>query len=165
LNEKSAAVASSVIMQFREDCEEMIIDTYGVDSVKKWAQYLHTETKLTTSTIWSYLSHANAWFEFGLKMIVKDNDPTIKRLLKLWEKNDDVKKAAIFTLDEINTFLREGSNENTDIVVKVALIIGGFGLLRLNELVDITWECLEFKEDLVLVTIFRYNCEIPYCYL
>jgi hypothetical protein len=95
LHSSTRLTAERIIQRYEEDCEENEWNHYLVSTVSLWADHLHTEDMLTTSTIWSYLSHVNAYFEFGLKKIVKNDDPTIKRKMKLWEKQDSIKKAAV----------------------------------------------------------------------
>ena len=97
LAESTRNSANRVVAKYLDDCEEAeppLIPS-DVNSVVKWIEILHNEDELASATIWSYLSHINAWFEFGSKIIVKDQDPTIKRLLKLWEKKESTKKASV----------------------------------------------------------------------
>lgn len=103
LNESTRTTAERIIGRYEHDCEENDWNPNDVGSVGLWAEYLHSDYDLMTSTIWSYLSHVNAYFEFGMKTIVKDDDPTIKRKMKLWEKKDAVKKAEVFACDVSRT--------------------------------------------------------------
>jgi integrase len=116
---------------------------------------MNVEEQLLTSTIWSYLSHVNSFFEYGLRIIVKSADPTIKRKLKLWQKQDLTKKAKTFSKDQVERFLNDAPNSFDYLVKKVCLIVAIHGLLRLNEIHDLHWSRFEKKEDMFLVTIFR----------
>lgn len=116
----------------------------------------------------------NAYFEFGLKIRVKDDEPTLKRKLKNWEKQDSTKKAAVrsfitfmalhdsqllqtFTREQIETFLRDAPHSNGSIMnQKIALLLGVFGLLRINELCNVQWSDVKRKDDIYVIEILRY---------
>jgi hypothetical protein len=76
-----------------------------------------------TSSIWSYLSHINAFFEFGLQIIIKAADPTIKRKLKLWQKADETRKADVFTKREMQDFIAQAPDTFDFLVMKVTIPI------------------------------------------
>jgi site-specific recombinase XerD len=97
LADSTRSAAVRVMDKYLIDCDDMEINPENVSSVSRWVEYLHSTENdgLSTATIWSYLSHVNAYFEFGYKIIVKDEDRTIQRKLKQWMKNEEVKKAKV----------------------------------------------------------------------
>jgi hypothetical protein len=56
----------------------------------------------------------------------------------------------------MDAFIATAPDTNEYLVIKVALVVGVFGLLRLNEMVDLTFESMQMKDDMAFFTIVRY---------
>jgi site-specific recombinase XerD len=79
---------------FIDDCEENDLESNESLSLVSYITSLHNEG-LKTSTLWSITSMISAYFEFGFHIIIKSAQPSLKRKLELWEKQDEVKKAKV----------------------------------------------------------------------
>jgi integrase len=85
---------------------------------------------------------------FGLKVLktLVNNAENIKDFLKQQVNSDTPKKSKVFSRENINQFL-EMENDDKKILMKAVLVIGLHGLLRRNELTDLTFEDITRKNE------------------
>jgi integrase len=100
--------------------------------------YLNTlrDKGIATSSIWSRYSMVNSFLRLTLRVNIMETTPENKKMLAQWSKNDSIKKSEVLSKAEFDRYLNEASNnlEDVHLVKKVALIVGGHGLLRGIEL-------------------------------
>lgn len=94
LSESSRRVYERNFDLYIDQCGDWSIEAHTTEAVKRYMQSLHDDG-YKTSTLWSILSMLSAYFEFGLHIILKSAEPSIKRKLELWEKEDETKKAKV----------------------------------------------------------------------
>lgn len=65
----------------------------------------------------------------------------------------------------MDTFIRDFPNADSLLVLKIAFLLGVFGLLRLKELLEIEWKHVTVKDDFIVIQIERYEFGIDDSYM
>jgi hypothetical protein len=94
------------VSKYKVHCLESDLNFLDSESVLSYAHELHKT--YAASSIWTMLSPICTYFSNSVsKIIIASTEPILKRSIKNWEKDDEVKKAKTFTEAEINTFVDE----------------------------------------------------------
>lgn len=145
------------VANFVEFCDENDLDSSKSESLFLYLDKLRNETEFDyhASTLWTISSVLNTWYEAVHGFKPYEKDPVLKRALKEWAKQDEVKKASTFERKDIIHFLTNYPDTNQGIVKKVAVILALYGLLRRNEVIQVTFEDVKFNVDGVIVSVYR----------
>lgn len=138
------------------------LDRQNEESVLNYMIYLHNEQDFTTSTLWSLSSMISSFFKIVFRKpegVLQKKSP-LSVQLGLWEKQDHVTQAPILEKEEIHRFIALPSSPE-NLPVKVALILAVSGLLRRQEIDDLTFECMEFKDEELKVAVQRQKAVGP----
>ena len=116
------------------------------------AYFKHLRTLYAPSTLWVKYSHLNA------QLLLKTGSSlqeyvTVKKFIRRANEGYFPKKAAILTLLQIQTFLRDAPP--TYLLSKVILILGFFGAMRSSDLHDIQASCVTEEENLVKIEFYE----------
>lgn len=106
-------------------------------------QNLHDQ-EYATSTLWCVQAVIKRYLQFKYKYQLDQSLPQLERLLKQWEKSEEVKKAPIFSQDSIRSFLQNAPDDKF-LLAKVILSIGVHGLMRSAELLNL--DCSEVEVE------------------
>lgn len=136
--------------KFMSWCENEGITEYTEPVLLNYFKFKAKEWKLTT--IWSH-------FSFLRSMLLTKNNvdigkcTSINEFLRELKEGYEAKRSKIFTLSEINKFVKEAPDDKY-LMLKVYAIIGFFGKCKREELFTMTVDNIEEKSnDLLMVTI------------
>jgi integrase len=68
---------------------------------------------------------------------------TVSQFLKTMGKSEPVKQAAAFTAEQVRDFVLSGEKKGRELINRLVIGIGFFGGLRVDELVNLTFECFQ----------------------
>ena len=143
---KSKKVYEKWYAKYMEYCSD---NSQELDSIKSLTDFfLKLKENYKISTLWQayaclnkYLQIKNGWKDFK-------HYPLLKNFLKNIEKTSEIKKKApTFSSGEIQDFLNDGPEIGRGLTDKVACILGYFEGLRIQEIVNITFESIEDRES------------------
>ena len=101
-------------------------------AIMTFFQLLHQD--YATTTLWSINAIIKRYLQIQYKYELDKNLPNLEKLLKQWQKSEEIKKAPTFSQDNIKTFIENAPDEKY-IVAKVIFSIGLHGLMRSSELI------------------------------
>ena len=142
LNEKSRPVYERWVKQFKnfQEIHQKEVPNSTLETViNNFFDDLHQSGK-ATSSLWSIYSIIKSYLHITISYKLEDTMPQLVRILKNWAKKEDQKNSKIFTKAEVIKFLAEAPDDETCLVMKVALIIGLQGFLRLSELTEFQFD-------------------------
>lgn len=117
---------------------------------------LRKNQKFKASTLWTMLSMIGTFF---VRVFNKVNPSTGKNFitdqLRQWTKDDETKKALVFSKEDVYKFIKEAPREPELLQKKVVLILGVFGLLRRSEIIALQFDHIQMRDNEVKVSIQR----------
>jgi integrase len=111
---------------------------------------LRNDRNYMGSTLWTFASIINGWL---LRKFNKDPMRDFKPLqmqLKLWQREDETKKAEVFTFEELNRFWSEAPDDDEFLVIKAGSAIAVHSLARSSELLLFKRADLVFNPDVII---------------
>ena len=108
---------------------------------------LHNEG-YAAKTIWSIYSIVKSYLQTTKSFHIEDQIPQLTRLIINWGKKEEVKKSKTFSQDEVKRFTTDAPDDYIYLPMKVALIIGLHGVLRVSELVDLDFNNIQVRYDI-----------------
>ncbi len=152
----SQAIYRKRVEEFKNFCAEENLN-FETESLLQYLHFLRSdkEFEYRATTLWTIHSILNTWFTVVHGINPYESDPLIKKTLKGWSKADEITKASVFELEDIQNFLTYYPDSKGGLVMKVGVVLAIYGLLRRTELVFLTFEDLKFNADGVIVSIYR----------
>ena len=133
--------------QFLKSRNQFVADAPPTEiQMLNYFHYLRQDRKWAPTTLWSHYARINACikrkFGFSMKTFVRVSDA-----LKSYESGHHVKKAAIFSPQEIEDFVTDSQlSSRYWLVRKVICLVGYFGGFRSIELKSLVFENVEMDE-------------------
>lgn len=145
------------VRDYREWClqEEEVLDPKNAISCYKYLKFLHDQEVAATS-LWAINSCIAAWYECYHNKKPIDDFSLIKKQLKKWQSNEEVKKSKTFTREQIYQFLHDAP-EAQYFSTKVAVILELSGAMRTEEITYLVTDndAIKINSDCILVDFYR----------
>lgn len=94
--EATQLVYKKRLLDFQSYCDVENLSQYET-SLVQYVKMLHDDRGHAASTIWSNISPLKSFFLMVASIDIEATVPLIGKLLKGWEKRDEVKKSSVFT--------------------------------------------------------------------
>jgi integrase len=122
---------------------EFSLDSITEQGIVQYLDYLRKELNLAPTTIWSSFSKLNTMYQDfgGQKLQVKY--PRLIKLLQRYQHGYTPKRAEIFTVEQIESFLKNSPEEGQNLLNKSVVCFGFYGGLRCADMVGICNEDVE----------------------
>jgi len=148
LSDKSRKLYIKRATEYKQFCAERELDTGNIQSVNQYVDLLRSEEyDLAATTIWNVTSMIGSWFEAVHNIHLFAANGMLKKKLKQWEKQDEVKKSEVFTQTELNDYLHRAPNDDNHLWRKCAMILAVYGFSRKTELTNIHFKDVRFSAD------------------
>ena len=155
LAEKSRAQYVGAVEGYTKWCETMAKDKLNPEVVLEYLKHLYESDRYGAKSIWSISSMIGSFVETYTNKRPHEEFPLINKMIKQWEKKEEVKKAKTFEEAEVFKYLAEAPDDDFHLPRKVILILAINGLERKKEITFTTIDDLKFNLDCILVTLGR----------
>ena len=126
--------------------ESQNIQDLGI-SVSSFFEKLHSNG-YATSTLWSIHSIIKTYLQAQHNFNTEEKLPLLTRMFEGWQKKESTKKSAVFTREQVDTFIQSAPDDHEYLVKKVALIIGLHGVMRKAELVNLNFSNVQIVDNM-----------------
>lgn len=125
LTDKSSLAYRKTLLNFEAYLAETggVENEFNISSVTSWIRFLRLDSDLAASTLWSICSKLGPWFEAHGHPKPCEN-PLLKKILKKYGTEDDVKKSRTLSSEDLDVFLKTAPNDDEYLPIKALLIAG-----------------------------------------
>jgi integrase len=111
------------------------------------------QNKFKSSTLWNGYAAIGCYLRLVVKYELKSEAPSIEKLLKNYQKQEETKTSSSFSNDQINNYLQQAPNDMNHLIKKVYVILGTYGLLRIGETAYLQFEDIEYDEQRNIINV------------
>jgi len=161
LHPSSQLKYNKCIKQFIEFIDEQNLSLHPeriIDNVIYFASYLRKDVELAAATIWSFISIVSTFLTLTMNLQQPPISNTrVKKLLTQYQKSEP--QAAIFTKEEVHNFLNLSTSQDQHkrilLQMQVVMVIAIWGVLRVSELIGLTFNDIAFEGNIMKVSLYR----------
>ena len=151
--EGSASVKTKEAYKKRQEhFQNYLVETKTEFCENTMINYFSDLSKSSTKSLWTYYSMVNAYTKVTYNQDM-NNYYLLRDFMKKITKQNLPLKAPIFTQEQFDLICSKLENEGKELSFKIIALFSYVGLLRLNEVFELSFDNVDVKETKVYITI------------